>query len=552
MGTHPIFESDFDCLTDGMLPLNLGARVSILEELILVALVAQCAVWLDGDVGFVVATFISLMSVADWFPVEDGRYFESARQRASSGFAICTLAVHLLHAAILLRVGDGDGISSVNERVHLGFAYAAALCFAITQLMFSTLFSGIFVPIAISLALLLLPAVISAQVFGVLEVYDFDDNVEVALFVFAILGLMHALQSTLKQSFTVGESYLVSSLLISSLYAAWSYCDHVVTEHTVIIVCFGVSASLATACMLYTGHATRVDRNSSPHLTRADVRLSLVFHASVIFTPLGATIVHLILGLDSAPPVLLLARHALDAFLDPHHLILLLWGVCLMAAAVKLAVGHKSKQQKEMSTQKRKTFHFVAVAAFVPAMFVNIASLAIVSFGAFWTMLWLSIYSSHQIYPYGGYLRRLSASITDYRDGGKIVLTPVYLLFGLASPIWLDLLRFGHLRLSSSAGLVAIGIGDSVASIIGRKYGRNRWFRDGKSLEGMFANFAAQLACLSALRFTDVDATTSNSLTLAKLIACAFLSALLEAATDQIDNFVLPLISYSMLSLAME
>merc|ERR1711892_1196218 len=143
--------------------------------------------------------------------------------------------------------------------------------------------------------------------------------------------------------------------------------------------------------MLYTGHATRVDRNSSPHLTRADVRLSLAFHASVIFTPLGATIVHLILGLDSAPPVLLLAQHA--------------------------------------------------VAAFVPAMFVNIASLAIVSFGAFWTMLWLSIYSSHQIYPYGGYLRRLSASITDYRDGGKIVLTPVYLLFGLASPIWLDLLR---------------------------------------------------------------------------------------------------------------
>lgn len=109
--------------------------------------------------------------------------------------------------------------------------------------------------------------------------------------------------------------------------------------------------------MLYTGHATRVDRNSSPHLTRADVRLSLVFHASVIFTPLGATIVHLILGLDSAPPVLLLAQHALDAFLDPHHLILLLWGVCLMAAAVKLAVGHKSKQQKEMSTQKRKVSH---------------------------------------------------------------------------------------------------------------------------------------------------------------------------------------------------
>ena len=36
------------------------------------------------------------------------------------------------------------------------------------------------------------------------------------------------------------------------------------------------------------------------------------------------------------------------------------------------------------------------------------------------------------------------------------------------------------------------------------------------------------------------------------LISCSFLSALLEASTDQIDNFILPLISYSMLSLAME
>ena len=142
-------------------------------------------------------------------------------------------------------------------------------------------------------------------------------------------------------------------------------------------------------------------------------------------------------------------------------------------------------------------FHFIAIAAILPAMFINLANIAIVSFLTFWAMLWMSIYSSHQIYPYGGYLRRLSATITDYRDGGKIVLTPVYLLFGLASPIWLDLLRCGTMRLSSAAGLISIGIGDSVASIIGRSYGRNRWFRDGKSLEGMFANFAAQLTCLS-------------------------------------------------------
>ena len=75
-------------------------------------------------------------------------------------------------------------------------------------------------------------------------------------------------------------------------------------------------------------------------------------------------------------------------------------------------------------------------------------------------------------------------SITDYRDNGKLVLTPIYLVFGLSAPIWFDLMRFGEIKLSSFAGLASVGIGDSFASIVGKKYGRNRIFRDGKSFEG--------------------------------------------------------------------
>ena len=75
-------------------------------------------------------------------------------------------------------------------------------------------------------------------------------------------------------------------------------------------------------------------------------------------------------------------------------------------------------------------------------------------------------------------------SITDYRDNGKLVLTPIYLVFGLSAPIWFDLMRFGEIKLSSFAGLASVGIGDSFASIVGKKYGRSRIFRDGKSVEG--------------------------------------------------------------------
>ena len=47
----------------------------------------------------------------------------------------------LLHAAILLRPTSWD-TSWFAEQIHLGFAYAGSLCFAITQIMYSALFSG--------------------------------------------------------------------------------------------------------------------------------------------------------------------------------------------------------------------------------------------------------------------------------------------------------------------------------------------------------------------------------------------------------------------------
>ena len=108
-------------------------------------------------------------------------------------------------------------------------------------------------PVAISFALLLLPAVISAQVFGVLEVYDFDDSVEVAGIVFGILSLMHMLQISLKQSFTVGESYIVSALTVSAFYASIFYSGEVKSDYTSTFISVGSAAACATGFMLYTG-----------------------------------------------------------------------------------------------------------------------------------------------------------------------------------------------------------------------------------------------------------------------------------------------------------
>ena len=157
-------------------------------------------------------------------------------------------------------------------------------------------------------------------------------------------------------------------------------------------------------------------------------------------------------------------------------------------------------------------------------------------------------------------------SITDYRDNGKLVLTPIYLVFGLSAPIWFDLMRFGEIKLSSFAGLASVGIGDSFASIVGKKYGRSRIFRDGKSVEGkrfekireyqidiqnenfwtikgMLANFFSQLIFMSMASLLIGQELSTN------MIPALFLTAAIESTTDQIDNLILPLLQYSLISL---
>ena len=48
--------------------------------------------------------------------------------------------------------------------VHMGFIYSSVVSFAATQVLYSALFSGLYIPFAISITLMVLPCVISAQV----------------------------------------------------------------------------------------------------------------------------------------------------------------------------------------------------------------------------------------------------------------------------------------------------------------------------------------------------------------------------------------------------
>jgi dolichol kinase len=518
------------------------SRLNVAEEAVCCLILLYSILFLETPLPFATVALTSILNIPELFPPEDSRYFETARQRTSSGFCSCTLAVALLHASVIKP--ESDSGRGESESIHLGFAYSSILSFGATQILYSALFSGLYIPFAISITLMVLPCVISAQIFGIMEIYDFDSSVEVAFLSLLSLSSLNLLQTSLKQSFSSGESFVVSTSIISSLVAFYNHGKSYSRDFEIIISTFGFSGIIITAIIIFSGYSTRVERNSSPNLTPADAQLSLTYHIGIILVPILATCVAICAGYETSPLILLITRAIRS--IDFAHLALLVWGAFLVTAAIRLAKPEFASAKPELTTQQRKLFHILPVLIYLPAMEIDGESFGIITFGLFWVFIWLSLYSAYQIYPYGGSLRRNLVAVADYRDNGKLILTPIYLIFGFSFPIWLDLFRFGRVTLASYSGIISLGIGDTAASIIGKKFGKIKFGRDGKTLEGMVGNFLCQILVLFLIGMVKGETIKR----LLSTLPCLGLCAALEATTDQIDNLLLPIFQYSLLTFA--
>jgi len=88
------------------------------------------------------------------------------------------------------------------------------------------------------------------------------------------------------------------------------------------------------------------------------------------------------------------------------------------------------------------------------------------------------------------------------------------------------------------SGVLSIWIGDSAASIVGSKFGRIRFPGTSKTLEGTLASILAQIIFVCFV-------TNLNFFVVLSISFVAFV----EALTTQVDNVVLPIILYSLLTL---
>ncbi|XP_035825138.1 dolichol kinase isoform X2 [Aplysia californica] len=169
--------------------------------------------------------------------------------------------------------------------------------------------------------------------------------------------------------------------------------------------------------------------------------------------------------------------------------------------------------------ETRKIFHLFILLVYVPGLLLDPTFLLLSSGCVFGVFIILEASRALQVPLIGKLLDDVQRSFVDERDQGVVFLTHIYLLAGLSLPLWIspNVLTADLAPLELYSGVLALGIGDTIACIAGRAFGRIRW-------PGLLT----------------VESYTSVTVGIV-------LSGLVEAFTDQIDNLILPLVLYPFL-----
>ncbi|KAK3327202.1 hypothetical protein B0T19DRAFT_421064 [Cercophora scortea] len=255
---------------------------------------------------------------------------------------------------------------------------------------------------------------------------------------------------------------------------------------------------------------------------------------------------------------------------------------------VGLAIVMRLSPIYEVDT-RRKVFHFMMVAMFLPTTFIDPTYIALALSLVLAIFLLLDLLRASQLPPLSKPIARFLTPYVDGRDlRGPVVISHIFLLIGCAIPLWLSLASLprvgaGALEgwdvptrdVSMVSGIVCVGLGDAAASLIGRRWGRTKWlWGGGKSIEGSVAFAVAVFMGLMAANMwlhvggwpltTGVDSVVRlrrggagfalwaavrdawAGVEVAKITGCAMLASLTEAVlTGGNDNVVVPVVLWT-------
>lgn len=251
------------------------------------------------------------------------------------------------------------------------------------------------------------------------------------------------------------------------------------------------------------------------------------------------------------PAVIVVIKFILN---EPQRMQIVLLYLALLLLTSIFVVWQIQKSSKKANTATRKIFHVLILLVYLPGLWYQCTILYVGSAFMLALLLLLETCRIVKLAPIYGALDRAVAGFIDEKDAGAVALTPIYLLIGCSMPLWIhpvpcDLTDSAGLDLLKlMAGVLSVGIGDTMASVCGYYLGRHRWPGSVKSVEGTLGCLLGQVVTIYALfhfRFVQL-----NTLKAATAGAAIIVNSLIEARTDQVDNLVLPFVTYIILGTA--
>jgi dolichol kinase len=261
------------------------------------------------------------------------------------------------------------------------------------------------------------------------------------------------------------------------------------------------------------------------------------------------------------------AEHVRKGIFGEANTRLLICAYFVAVLVVGLAIVFRLSAIVEVDT-RRKVFHGMMVAMFLPTTFVDPMFAALALGLVLAVFLLLDLLRASQLPPISKPITYFLAPYVDGRDHrGPVIVSHIFLLIGCAIPLWLSLAGLNHVGqspwtgwdvslrdISMVSGVVCVGMGDAAASLIGRRFGRRKWFwSGGKSLEGSFAFAMAVTVGLVAARIWlhigRWPGARAESLVMitAKATVAATTASLTEAVlTGGNDNVIVPLVLWLM------
>ncbi|CAH0485202.1 unnamed protein product [Peronospora farinosa] len=232
-----------------------------------------------------------------------------------------------------------------------------------------------------------------------------------------------------------------------------------------------------------------------------------------------------------------------SVFLPPRFELIGYWAVCMVVLIPFFAFI--STRLALRNIVARKLFHLLAVLMLGPASLID-ASMLSLSYGvALSSFVLVECVRALALPPFGQSIAEFMRSFIDHREGGLVILTHSYLLLGCALPLWLASSSIRISAVAANAGVLALGVGDAMGATVGLSIGKRTIFGS-KTVEGCAAVFISMM--LASIPLHDYHLRSfynGEHVQLVLLTAATILTTVLEAATAQIDNLVLPLFFYT-------